>query len=280
MPEGSGILYLATYGFMQALVVQQDAVRDLCTCLSVAYDPRVHPILGEIREIRNATAGHPTSNERNPDGLPYHFIVRVSLAQGHFELFSRGDNARRQRKIDCLRFATEQQRCLANALETALQEMEARDASHRTQFASDLLEPRLSPVIYWMQNVFESLERSDCHKFGCAMLDLVEKAMVEFRDALQARGITVDTYDGIKSAYGQVGYPLNKLRTHLSGGETIDSEAAFIFAKHLCDQLDSLRSFAKEIDAEYRGGWKCETGTKCETATQLVFPTLPQQSPP
>src|SRR5271154_6280851 len=34
MPSDPGVLYLATYGVLQALVVQQDAVRHLCECVA------------------------------------------------------------------------------------------------------------------------------------------------------------------------------------------------------------------------------------------------------
>ena len=51
--------YLNTYGALQALFVQQDAVENLHTALGIPYVE--DSSLKQIREIRNDAAGHPTN---------------------------------------------------------------------------------------------------------------------------------------------------------------------------------------------------------------------------
>lgn len=56
--ECDGSRYILIYGILQGLVVQQDAVSNLCEALGICYD--IDPELKNIREIRNDSIGHPT----------------------------------------------------------------------------------------------------------------------------------------------------------------------------------------------------------------------------
>lgn len=92
---GTGSHYLALYGLLQALVLQQDAVCHLQEALGeknsgIVTDNR----LQEIRTIRNWSVGHPTKVDRR-DTLSHHKIKRAKLGRG-FELVSAFDDGRRQ----------------------------------------------------------------------------------------------------------------------------------------------------------------------------------------
>ena len=68
-PIEEGKAFLLVYGVFQALFIQQDAVRDLCSSLrslniSNLNDSRIKETLEEIREIRN-DIGHPTDRHRS-----------------------------------------------------------------------------------------------------------------------------------------------------------------------------------------------------------------------
>src|SRR5512140_1296602 len=57
--------YLAIYGLLQALVVQQDAIGHLAEALGTKpVHMNRHKRLEEIRNIRNWTVGHPTKIDR------------------------------------------------------------------------------------------------------------------------------------------------------------------------------------------------------------------------
>lgn len=56
--------YLFTYGLLQALFIQQDALHSLSSVLYTKFDFRNnYPEIYEIREIRNDTIGHPTNRQ-------------------------------------------------------------------------------------------------------------------------------------------------------------------------------------------------------------------------
>jgi hypothetical protein len=82
MQFGSG--YLQVYGVLQALVVQQDAVRHVAESLDVLAEPSA--ILMKIREIRNMAVGHPTDRY----GGASHYITRASMRWEGFTLLTAG----------------------------------------------------------------------------------------------------------------------------------------------------------------------------------------------
>ena len=88
--------YLAIYGLLQALVVQQDAISHLAEALRTkpVFLSR-HTRLEEIRRLRNWTVGHPTKVDRY-DTASHHAIQRTQLGRGGFSLYSAFDDGREQ----------------------------------------------------------------------------------------------------------------------------------------------------------------------------------------
>jgi len=61
-PDEIGMQYIVIYGILQALFIQQDALRHLSEAFEIEY--QANPILKAIREKRNAAIGHPTKQNR------------------------------------------------------------------------------------------------------------------------------------------------------------------------------------------------------------------------
>ena len=88
--EGSatpGSSYILAYGFLQALFLQQDAVRNLYEALQLPSEP--DPLLAEIRELRNDAIGHPTKRGGGKGkGKSFSFISRPSISKSGFQLMT------------------------------------------------------------------------------------------------------------------------------------------------------------------------------------------------
>lgn len=87
-PPGSS--YVLVYGFLQALSIQQDAVRDLHRALCIPYEP--DPVLAKIQDVRNAVT-HPTDGRFKE----FRLVAQVTLSKWGFEL-CRAVPARDERK--------------------------------------------------------------------------------------------------------------------------------------------------------------------------------------
>jgi len=83
--DDQGTAYLEIYGVLQALTIQQDAVRELHSIIvggSLNLEAS-YPEVRAIRDIRVKAAGHPVSGKNSS-----HFIVRHSVGKWGFELWS------------------------------------------------------------------------------------------------------------------------------------------------------------------------------------------------
>lgn len=75
--------YLFIYGLLQALFLQQDAVKGICDallCRTINYSED-YPAASAIRELRNDVAGHPIDRS----GRRYVYLVQLSLSKKSFE---------------------------------------------------------------------------------------------------------------------------------------------------------------------------------------------------
>jgi hypothetical protein len=91
-PDNTGLKYIFTYGVLQALFIQQDAMRHLSEAFDLQHTPSEK--LKNIRTIRNAAIGHPTKNNVKSVNY-YNYISRISLHKWGFTLLrSSGDGKR------------------------------------------------------------------------------------------------------------------------------------------------------------------------------------------
>ena len=91
--EFNEIKYLALYGLLQALFVQQDAMNTLYkTCLKKEIDFKNDYIeLYKIREIRNITIGHPTNK-----GNKYYLISQMTMKKNGYFLIEHDVNDKKE----------------------------------------------------------------------------------------------------------------------------------------------------------------------------------------
>jgi hypothetical protein len=82
----TGVDLLICYGFLQAIYIQQDAVRTLCEALELKWHPNDDEQLKKLREARNRLTGHPSKAGKRPNLssaiIPYHDISKTGF-RGH-----------------------------------------------------------------------------------------------------------------------------------------------------------------------------------------------------
>jgi hypothetical protein len=80
----TGVDLLICYGFLQAIYIQQDAVRTLSKALDLEWRPRDNEQLAKIRDARNRLSGHPSRNRSDLSSaiIPYQDISRSGF-RGH-----------------------------------------------------------------------------------------------------------------------------------------------------------------------------------------------------
>ena len=90
-PDSDGLKYIFTYGLLQALFIQQDAMRHLSEAFGIKFE--LTDRLKEIRTLRNASIGHPT-NHTIKGATYYNYITRISLSKSGFTLMRSFDQGK------------------------------------------------------------------------------------------------------------------------------------------------------------------------------------------
>ena len=255
-----GARYLAVYGLLQALFLQQDAAQNLCQALGMPVTLDEYPRLKEIRETRTESIGHPTKRERGKKGqrTSYHSITRMSLRPEGFDLLSQYSDGRLEsKKVSIPDLVTDQRHYVVDILERIVCKLEDEEAAHKEKFRMEKLTAVFpSTLDYHLQKVLLCTTTGEDAALGEAHLQEIKGALDAFREALARRGIELDTYESIRDVYQSLEYPLGELQrffdTVKAGGRPhIDPRAADIFAWYVQRQVCELKKMAREIDQDY-----------------------------
>lgn len=138
-----GTRYLLTYGVLQVLYVQQDAVRHLLDVFKLKHN--TDPVLEAIREVRNKTTGHPASRPplKSRHGEPSsHFLVRNSLQKSGYTLMtSYPEREPDFQYVDILELIVKQRAEVRTALEQIWAALNADDECSAASGAIPEIEP-------------------------------------------------------------------------------------------------------------------------------------------
>ncbi|MDE2125604.1 MAG: hypothetical protein KGJ62_03360 [Armatimonadetes bacterium] len=253
-----GASYIATYGVLQALILQQDAAKHLAEALGLTDGGRANKALRNIRDIRNASTGHPTKRDR-PKPTTVHFISRDTLHYGGFVLMSSGGRASdKLDEVDLKDLIAQQAEAIGDILKALLGELEALDKAHRTQFADKSLAAIFSAAPYQSANVAKATRDVTPARVGVGLAAIAElrRFLREFEAALLRRGIRLDAYGPIKKVYDELEHPVAWLAAFLENQRgraagSVDARDATIYAACVRARFDSLHCFADDIDEGY-----------------------------
>lgn len=113
-PETPGGKFLFSYGLLQSLYVQQDAVKNICEVLGLKINyEEDYPTIYDIRQKRNDLVGHPTNRR---DGS-VHYLTPDYLDKTEYEIHSvYFEHADKFREIDITEVIEDQKRLIERIL--------------------------------------------------------------------------------------------------------------------------------------------------------------------
>lgn len=250
--EDDGEKYLLVYGALQALFIQQDAVRNLTEALNISYTP--DPLLEHIREIRNDSIGHPTKRGGG-SGKAFNFIVRLSLSQHGFTLMTTYPDGREPLfwGVSIPDLINKQRATLTSALAEVVTKLKADEMEHRRKFKNERLQDIFpSTMGYYFEKISGACYGSEPAALGAGVVGLVLDCLEKFKVALEARG-ALKAYDSVTYYLDLIEYPLTELKRHFENApdSNLNGKSAYIFAFFAHKQIDTLQQIAREIDEEY-----------------------------
>jgi hypothetical protein len=252
-PADIGERYLRIYGAMQALLLQQDALRKLVKAISPTKKLQLNDVLKDIRDARHASVGHPIELLRG-GMLSTHEIVQNSISKDGFELHSYPSAPENVSRYVRVRELIEQQQVETKRILTeVVTELRDNEESYRAQFRDVRLVATFSEVCYAFEKIFEGIRRNSIPNMSPWGISHLQKVAGDFERELNQRGISLDTYDSIKYLYKDIAHPLTELSKFIlrKPSEIGSHESAAVFAEALRTYFGQLRDIATEIDETY-----------------------------
>ena len=250
-PNDIGLKYIYTYGLLQALFLMQDALRHLSEAFYIQFE--LSSTLKEIRNLRNASIGHPTKQDQKGKRY-YNYISRISMSKGGFDLMrSTGNREHGFVHVDISQACTDQLEGIIEAYRKITVKLEEIDRMHKEKFketpVSDVFH---SAMGYFFEKISEGINAHSYgdREFGQKHVQLVKETYEKFKLSLQERNELHEYTDYDLNEYF---HALGKLDEYLSGGETHLEEAdARIYLSYLRHEHEHFVAIAKEIDEEYQ----------------------------
>ena len=251
-----GVEFLNMFGVLQALYVQQDAVRNLHEVLDIPYT--MDPSIERIRSIRHDAGGHPTN--RGGKKAVNFFNVGNFEDQG-IELITGypSETAGEIRipnriciSINLPHFINTQKSVFTEVLNNVIETLKEEQVEHRGKFAGRTLTSAFQTTGYFFSKISEIAISSDPSYdplvLGC--VDDILKAIGEFKEGLKERGEPDDT---ISHMYENLDYALQHIKGCFGGStEThINRKDAYMLAHFAEHEVQELKEIAQEIDERY-----------------------------
>lgn len=165
--------YLATYGILQALFIQQDAVNYLKISLfgsdkKIDWSNAKYTELAKIRQVRNETIGHPVKTERKGrkstyanDEITSCTIDRSSLTKDGFRYMLWMQSKTESKTINFSEIIELQDKYLGAELETVMKELQKEEKQHKAKFKGEKLGELLNKSSLYQVNLIYGFQWND-----------------------------------------------------------------------------------------------------------------------
>jgi len=255
--EDVGFNYLAVYGILQVLYVQQDAVLHIFQSLDISpklIDSAILTDVMYVRGIRNKATGHPTKHGKGKQTLSSHFISRMSLNLFGFTLMSAEGGNTQFNNISIGDLLHKQEVGTAHALEIVVEELCKREEAHKMKFKGrSVVSIFPSQLSYYFEKIFEGTlgKNAGRWEFGRMHVDILIDVVTKLREAFVERAV-LPANDPTEYALADTEYALQKLKGYYDSvsDNTLNDKDAYIYTFYLEHQFEKLQKLAKETDED------------------------------
>ena len=256
-----GFNYLAVYGILQVLYVQQDAVRHIFESLDIPLnlvDPKNFAEVQRVRDVRNKATGHPTKHGKKKQPVTSHYISRNTLSLSGFTLMSADGPKTQFNDISIGELLQKQEAGVIQALAAALGELVKREKDHKMRFKGQTVSSLFPDTLsYYFQKVVEGTLTGKGNRgrwqFGRMHVKLLIELAAKLRQAFLDREV-IPASDVIEDDLQDTEYPLQKLKMYYDSakGHTLNNKDAYIYVFFVKHQFEKLRTLAQEVDQDFQ----------------------------
>ena len=248
--QGENCGYIEVYGLLQALFLQQDAVRYIAKTIGVEIS-NIEALL-RIRNIRNDSIGHPMNRG---NGSSFHYISRCTISKSGFTMssYAAADDTDKFIDIDLSEILREQKAGVQTQLAEIYRYMADLENSHREKHRENIIEDIFHPSMkYLVSKIYLSFSPNGDRYFGGSHLKMVREMVDKFKQALQERNEFDSNYTAV-DLVAKFEYAADRIDA-LWTKECITSERTIegdIYCEYLERRLFDLKKISAEVDEKY-----------------------------
>lgn len=244
-PVEIGGQYLFTYGFLQALFLQQDAIKGISLAL---FDRTIdfktdYPDAYAARELRNDVVGHPTNRS---DGKEYVYLVQSSLRKTVFSYIRQAPGIKREDDyvtVDVSKAIGDTSRCVNEVLSQAANDL---DTEFR-DYIDAHKERKMKEIFSTLSYAREKVLLNDLLK--PAGYDSSKRMVKECEEELVRRYGSVETMDSFSYTLGKIHTAYDLIDNALDDiPHETRNKVEQCLQEYLFDRLQELADMSAEVD--------------------------------
>lgn len=251
---------LEMYGVLQALIVQQDALRHLQEAMAILpiNIKNDYPELFEIRVCRNQLVGHPsqTTLSRNSsylDGTITHTTVGYGKNSKIIEYVISSSMKSERKTLVLDDIIIKQEDVMCSEIEALVTEVESKEIMHKSSFSSGALEGILRTADYLATKAFSS-EHEPSYALSSieTLASMYSSFKAEICKMYKVENINDSiSVSGLVYEIGKIDKLLPRVTEMLSDRKNIDDFDLDVYAEVLTISVRLLQEMAREIDKEF-----------------------------
>lgn len=255
--------YVETYGILQALFIQQDAVNFLKVSLfgerSKIIWHKSYPELNNIRQIRNETIGHPIKKEQKTgkskyikDEITSCTIDRSSLSKTGFSYMLWMHSKTEKKSVNFTDTIDSQNKNLTRELEVIFKELQKEEEKHKSKFKNENLADLLSGKSLYQINLIYGVSWND--HLAWPSFDYYLNQYKKIRDGLEKHYGKFGTslaIPGTAEVIKKLDYIFSKIEVFKSA-DPLNQQEFEIYVDALDAELEELKKHLQEIDREFK----------------------------
>lgn len=240
-------LYLRTYGVLQAMFIQQDALHNLADSLDMSLDIKGDQRIKDIREIRNNVAGHPT-DRGSVKGRTFYRISQHSLRRFRFEVLKHhSDREPKISRVNICKITIKNERILTRYLLNIIEHLKLKWIDHAKKFRSKSLariisQERIDELDELLYNLREG---RDVSELIARYVDAIFKAILELESALDGRMYC--SHETVQSKIDGAKFAIEAVQIHLDDQSAMQMDSRDNFGMWISAYCSALRDLLLEL---------------------------------
>lgn len=249
--DGLGSIYLSIYGLFQALVVQQDAIYEICRILDITRENNED--LDFIRDVRNDSSGHPVNRSHKVPARS-NFFYSLEWSKEKFTLNRAYHDGSTEDFIHIypMDLIKKQRTQISNYLIQMIEELKKRENEHREIFKGTSVKEIFNGKGYCFEKIGTYLIGASTPLYLAKMqFTELESYIEQFKNELTKRGINIDSRPGISIAIREIEHPMRRLHEYFNENVEMDMKDLLSFCRHTEILFEDIIVMAGELDEEY-----------------------------